>query len=444
MFSFCVFRFLRYPDVWNGASAAFVGIAWGFFVLFVLDRLVLTFHRKGSREYVRAIPRLLLAASLAVLIGEPFLVRMFQNEIELQLQRDSQTVQSEARLAAEARVKSEREGLQNATREMQQRLDQLKGALDEKEGAVVGEIEGAVGSGVPGDGPAAARKQQAFTDAKAANQQAVNELGPRINANNERLGSLQAAIDAEVQAVAQAHRAAGMGMMTRHQALFAIMKREPGAAFSYVPLFLILVLTELSPIISKLAFPPSEYDRRLSLKQRNAIAQASRAAALERLLQKRLVDVKNTLSGRVIGIVNGNLVHAVRPEETEVADRLRSSVLDELRNMIEPTRFREASNSDFGPNVSIQISGRPDLRINMQLPQESRSSITLADLDYDLQAIAREVSDETLPKVTLVSSLSSSGRPLQSDVPLLPQLEKDQILNLTFAPNHQEAEAAIA
>lgn len=60
---------------------------------------------------------------------------------------------------------------------MQQRLDQLKGVRDEKEAAVVGEIEGAVGSGVPGHGPAAERKQQGVYRGKAAYKQAAKELG---------------------------------------------------------------------------------------------------------------------------------------------------------------------------------------------------------------------------------------------------------------------------
>lgn len=39
-------------------AAASGGVAWGG-LIFVLDRLILTFHRKGRREFWRALPRLI-------------------------------------------------------------------------------------------------------------------------------------------------------------------------------------------------------------------------------------------------------------------------------------------------------------------------------------------------------------------------------------------------
>ena len=41
-------------------AAAIGGMAWGA-MIFVLDRLILTFHRKGKREFLRALPRLILS-----------------------------------------------------------------------------------------------------------------------------------------------------------------------------------------------------------------------------------------------------------------------------------------------------------------------------------------------------------------------------------------------
>lgn len=61
-----------------GAVALLGGAAWGV-ILFVLDRLILTFHRKGQREKLRAVPRLALAVCLAVVIGGPLLLRFFSS-----------------------------------------------------------------------------------------------------------------------------------------------------------------------------------------------------------------------------------------------------------------------------------------------------------------------------------------------------------------------------
>ena len=57
-------------------AAAIGGVAWSA-LIFALDRLILTFHHKGERELWRALPRLILSISLALVIGEPLLLRFF-------------------------------------------------------------------------------------------------------------------------------------------------------------------------------------------------------------------------------------------------------------------------------------------------------------------------------------------------------------------------------
>jgi len=427
------------------ALAVFAGVLWGFGVVFMLDRLILTFHRKGPGELRAALPRLIVAFSMALLISEPLLVRLFRSEIDLQLKIDAQAVVSEARVNAEARVKNEREGLTLANGEMQKRLDHLKDIRDAKEDAVIGEIEGSVGSGIQGDGPAAGSKKEAFAEAKTAYEQAQKELMPRIEENSRRLVKIQETIDQEVAAVAASHQDAGGGMMKRHQALFAFIRREPSTALTYVPLFIILLLTEVSPLLSKLVFRPGEYDLQLALKQKNAIQHGRRLAALERQKQKGQIKLKNTLHERILGIVNGTQVSGIHVQENELADLMRSSALEEIRNELLAQQPPNQVRRVFAPEVPIAITGRPDLRISLHLPQESCSLITLADLDGDVQNIANELADDSSQDLTLITASSTSGHTLHRHLPLLPQLDQDQQLTLTFAARDtQEKDIPVA
>lgn len=426
--------------------SVFAGVLWGFGVVFMLDRLILTFHRKGPGELGAALPRLIVAFAMALLISEPLLVRFFRSEIDLQLKLDAQSVVSEARVNAEARVSAERDQIRQANGEMRARLDHLKEIRDAKEEAVIAEIEGRVGSGILGDGPAADRKKEAFGEAKKAYEQARQELMSRIEENSQKLVQIQQTIDQEVAAVAASHRDAGGGMMKRHQALFAFIRHEPSAALTYVPLFIILLLTEVSPLLSKLVFRPGEYDLQLALRQKNAMQQARRLAALDRQKKKGQIKLKNTLHKRILGIVDGTQVSGNHRQENELADLIRSSALEEMRNDVLAERPLRQASRVFAPEVPISITGRPDLRISLHLPQESCSLITLADLDGDVQNIANELADDSSQDLTLVNASSTSGHTLHRHLPLLPQLDQDQRLTLTFsgARDTQEKDMPVA
>lgn len=424
-------------------AAAAGGCAWAC-IVFVLDRLILTFHRKGRHEFLRAVPRLVLSVSLALLIGEPLLVKLFQAEINLELKQKGQTVVTDARGKAEARFQTERKTLLDANGDLQKRIDDLKQLRDEKEAAVINEIEGTVGSGIKGEGPAARQKQQAFTEAKAAYEQTREELTPQITQNKRRLGELQTAIDDEVKIITESQSVSG-GLMASHQALFSIVKREPGAAMTYVPLFFIMLLIEVSPLVSKLSFPASEYDKQLTLREKDAICEARRLAALEREKRKRQSRLLNRMARRVEEVVTEKRNDNVGEQEREVADLLRFTILDQLRREILAQQPQPNGSRKFGPEMTIEIVGRPDLRVSLQLPSEGRSAITLTEIDRDLQHIGDEIADDSAQTMALVKATSSRGREVHRDLPLLPQLEADQTMRLTFAPNgRQDAELPLA
>lgn len=425
-----------------GAAAVPGGVAWGI-LLFILDRLILTFHRKGQREKVRALPRLLLAVCLAFVIGEPLLLRFFSTEIELQMRRNGQAVATEVRANAEARFKAEKDALLDSNAELQKRLDELKRARDEKEAAVIGEIEGQVGTGIKGDGPASRKKQEALGEAKAEYERARTELLPKVEENTKRLEQIRAEIEADVKAVAEAQGAA-RGPLARHAALFALMKSEPSTALTYVPLFIILLLTEVSPLTIKLTSEPGEYDRRLKLREENGVARAESEMLRERESQSCFAQAERGVEKRIAEAVKEGRLDALEEQERETAKLFRAITLERFRREIlaqaPPRRAQK-----FDGEILVEVVDRPDLSISLQPPAGAGATLTLEGITGDLQRICAEVADGATQAVELLRATTSSGCEVESYLPLLPQLEADRKLRLHFAmPNVQMNELPLA
>jgi hypothetical protein len=412
-------------------AAAICGAAWGA-LIFVLDRLILTFHRKGKRELWRALPRLILSVSLALVIGEPLLLRFFQSEIELEMRRRGQAVVTEARSNAEARMQSEKDALLKANADWQKRLDELRRVRDEKQAAVIGEIEGTVGSGIKGEGLAARQKQEALQEAKDEYEKTRAEFVPLMLENKRRLEQLRAETEAEVKLITDSQSSA-TGALARQQALFSIIKREPGAALTYVPLFLILLMVEIAPLTMKLTAPAGEYDRRLRLREANGIARAHREIALERAEQRRAAKAENGVKGRIMRAVIADQTDVLSEPEQEVARLLRGALLESYRQEILAQHAPQSWRRQFGAEVMVEIVDQPELFVSLQLPADGRARVTLAkELEGDLQKIAEAVADDEMQTASLVRATNSSGREVTRELPLLPQLEADQKLLLAF------------
>jgi hypothetical protein len=412
-------------------AAAIVGAGWGT-LIFVLDRLILTFHRKGKRELWRALPRLILSVSLALVIGEPLLLRFFQSEIELEMRRRGQAVLAEARVNAEARMQAEKDALLKANADWQKRLDDLQRTRDEKQAAVIGEIEGTVGSRIKGEGLAARQKQADAQEAKDEYERARTEVAPLMAENMKRLEQLRAETGAEVKLIADSQSSA-TGALARQQALFSIIKREPSAALTYVPLFLILLMIEIAPLTIKLTAPAGEYDKRLRLREANGIARAYRETARARADQKRVAKAENGIKGRITQAVTDCQTSNLSEPEQEVARLMRGILLENYRQEILSQHAPQSWRRQFEAEILVEIVGLPELRVSWQLPADGRARVTLTkELDGDLRRIAETVAGDETQTAYLVSATNSSGREVARELPLLPQLGADQKLLLSF------------
>ena len=394
------------------------GILWGF-LIFSLDRVILTSFRKDETSKISIVQRFLLTISLAFIIGEPILMQLFAKEIKLELAQKGQTVSTDARKQATERFQTEIDDLENKNREIQSRLDALKTERDEKEAAVIGETEGKVGSGKKGYGEAAKLKDKAFQEADAKYREAKTETADILSNNRERLAQIRREIEDEIRRISAADSQAD-GVLAKHAALFNIVRREAGAAFVYVPLFLSILFLETLPLSLKVFGKESVYDAALRTEESEAVETFETEKTRRRREQNAVAD---RISESII-----NETNLRDKDERRVAEQRRAEI---LRNIAAKTFDGQKSAINFGSEITVEVVGQDDLTVKLQLPENVRREISLQELNGDIKTIAAEAGAEN---AKLEKAFSSKGHEIWQDLPLLPQLERDQKLILQFAP----------
>lgn len=404
---------------------------WGF-TIFSIDRMLLAFHRKGKGEFLRALPRLFLGICLAHIIGTTLILQIFRGEIDLEMNRRNQTITAEARQNAEKRFGEEKQLMTNQNNEFQNRLDELKRIRDEKQSAVIGEIEGTVGSGKRGFGLAARQKEQAFNEAKIEYETAKTEIDGKIANNKKRLDQIQADIDGEVGLISGSHQNA-RGMLERHEALMAIVRRDIGAALFYIPLFFGLLMLEILPLLVKLTSAGSVYDEEVKNGEASRIAASAEAVEEAQIKRERLAAARFSFAEEILNAVLNDRPFAC-PDKERLRQMLKKSLIAEQEAEIRRRIFASAPAKSFDRDIEVEVVNRPELGFYLQPPREQQNNLTLKEMSGDLAYLLKKAQSGSSESLEISSITNSSGIELHRALPLLPQLEKDGRLLLALAP----------
>jgi hypothetical protein len=127
-----------FDNVW---AAGFFGMIWGL-MIFNLDRYIVSSMRKdvrGSREFMIALPRVILALIISIVIARPLELKIFEKEIEPELvvmtQEKFAKQESGVKIRyafAQDSLKHEIETLQHALGAQQIKRDELVRAAQEE------------------------------------------------------------------------------------------------------------------------------------------------------------------------------------------------------------------------------------------------------------------------------------------------------------------------
>lgn len=244
-----------FDNVW---MAGFFGVIWGL-LIFNLDRYIVSTIRKRDRfwqELLQAMPRILLAMIIAIVISKPLEIKIFQKEIDTVLLKEK----NEMALANKKQVANYFQGDLDKNKA---ETDSLKSAITQKEKEVnalystyITEAEGTKGTMKLGKGPVYKEKRDKH-DAALKELEALRKTNDdKIAAKEKEATTLKADLDKKITA-SEPIIDNFDGLMARINALNKL---------PWLPSFFIMLLflaIETSPIIAKLLSPKGEYDFKL-------------------------------------------------------------------------------------------------------------------------------------------------------------------------------------
>jgi len=278
--------------------AILLGLLWGS-MIFNLDRYIVSSMRKDSRRYrelLTALPRIVLAVLISIVIARPLELKIFGKEIESELIVMEQQVY--------ARQENELKGRYATLVQLRQEVETLKSEIAQKSSqrdalvlAAQQEADGTGGSKRRNLGPIYKVKK---TDA----DEAEKEVQSLIQTNSRRIAELETRIDATQHEVSgeigSLARTRLNGPAARLEALSRLTEQSPAMWWAHIFIMILFLIIESAPILVKLISRSGPYDSLLHVTEHKYRCNEVEAIAIETAeVKKRTGGLPQTEQGYV-------------------------------------------------------------------------------------------------------------------------------------------------
>lgn len=239
----------------NYIVAASFGIIWGL-LIFNLDRYIVSTIKKRNSvidEFIQALPRIILAVIIAVVISKPLELKIFKKEIDQVLleEKNAMTLDNQNQIAEQYIPKIE--SLNSEITTLQNQVATKEVEVNNLYDTYISEAEGTAGTKLLGKGPVYKEKRDKH-DASLAELNALKSNNAlKIEALEAEIAQLN--LDYANKVTSTQPIIDGFdGLMARVNALGKL----PWLPSFFI--FLLFLAIETSPIFAKLLSPKGEYD----------------------------------------------------------------------------------------------------------------------------------------------------------------------------------------
>lgn len=250
-----------FDNVW---AATGFGLLWGL-MIFNLDRFIVASMRKSGnffRQFFAATPRIILAALLGIVISKPLELRIFEKEIDKQLNviinRNKTALQDSVNL----RYTQLSGSFTNERNEIYNRINSLRNeynaASTELEKEVVGTATETT-TGKVGYGPNAKRKEELKQAKKEELETYMAQMQPRLSELDNEVDNLSSQKQKELDA-AKPTEENYTGFAARMQALSELSKNNEILGLASLFIMGVFISLEMAPVLVKLITPKGPYD----------------------------------------------------------------------------------------------------------------------------------------------------------------------------------------
>ena len=249
--------------LWTVFDAAWLaipfGLLWGS-IIFNLDRyIVMSMHSHGNKvqQMLIALPRLVLASLIAVVISNPLELKIFEKEIENQLVIDQERIRQEqhATLALPFEIYIHKRDSMISHRENE--LQTLEKRKDELHQLALKEADGTGGSGKPNLGPIYKAKKEEADKAEEEWRIKVQEQAPLLAILQHQRDSVESEMRMALDALVIPPY---NGYAARLQALKTLTRNNPIMAWANGFILLLFIVLESAPVLVKWLSPETAYD----------------------------------------------------------------------------------------------------------------------------------------------------------------------------------------
>ena len=242
------------------------GAIWGL-MIFNLDRFIVSSMRKSDvwyKEYLQALPRILLAVLIAMVIARPLEIKLFGKEIAVEQEILKEELLGERRSAVESRYTLQLDSLNKKIGSLKTEVAEKERVRDQLFEIARQEADGTGGSGKINPGPIykikladAQRAETEVTQIRTANEQSIQMITTRLNEITEKKDNQLATISDPIVT----------GLSFQLLALDRLGQKYPAIFWGHIFIILLFIALELTPIFTKLMSNRGPYDDLLFIEE---------------------------------------------------------------------------------------------------------------------------------------------------------------------------------
>jgi len=255
--------FTVFPNPWIAVP---FGVFWGVMVFF-LDWFIVASLKKDkrfSRELIAALPRIILAILIAVVISKPLELKLFEKEILGELAVMNQEKQNEYKTLVEGNY-DEIQNLKEENEAYQKQIDRKAKERQELFNMIIAEAEGRSPTNKEGKGPVYKEKKAEFDKVDEEYRQLYKRNNKLIDQNKEKINRLESQRDDQIYDNSRV--AEHSGFLGRLKALNRLAESNKSVYYANLFIVFLFIVIEASPMIVKLLSNRGPYDVLLEAKE---------------------------------------------------------------------------------------------------------------------------------------------------------------------------------
>ncbi|MDN4012828.1 DUF4407 domain-containing protein [Chryseobacterium gambrini] len=250
-----------FDDIWTAIG---FGILWGL-MIFNLDRYIVSSIKKTGtwwNQMLMAIPRLILATFLGIIISKPLELKIFEKEVNKQLntiiQRNKKQLQGEMNgriLQQSGPFETEKKQISDKIASYQKSYDSASVELEKE---ILGKQSGLT-SGKEGFGPNAKRKQELKEQRRLDLENYQKQAAPRLEYLDKEISKVYTNLETERKST-ETFEDKFNGFAARLQALDELGKNSAIIGLAATFIMGLFICLEISPVLVKLISHVGPYD----------------------------------------------------------------------------------------------------------------------------------------------------------------------------------------